>query len=82
MNCTICGGNAGTLNENGAHNLCEAYAARGMDTPRMDKCPACDGSGFRSRMKHSGSVYNPTGRQLARLFPPCKVCGGNGIEYK
>lgn len=87
--CALCGGNAGTLNEEGTHNLCRARARHGSPTPSLgDKCSVCHGSKHDSKLKsgQAGPCLDANlgpariKRAIDALFPPCPHCGGTGVE--
>lgn len=87
--CTICGGTAGSFNEEGSHNLCRARARHGGPVPSLgDKCSKCHGSKHASKLKpgQAGPCLDGNlgpaahARAINALFPPCTHCGGTGVE--
>jgi DnaJ-class molecular chaperone len=81
LTCRYCGDSASISARMPFHNLCAALDRTGQPLNRMDPCPACSGSGLDPKrgMRDGQSVYNPTGAQMARLFPPCPTCAGSGL---
>jgi hypothetical protein len=83
MKCNLCGGNAGQLNEAGAHNLCAARANLHLPTPNLGtRCPVCDGR--KTLGKGGVPLFFSLGpakikQSIEAQFPPCPACRGNGI---
>lgn len=81
--CVLCGGTAGHLNAEGAHNLCAARKAHGLPTPSLGaKCDTCHGAGTTGRGGVMlGFDLGPAAiaRSIRAQFPACATCGGSGV---
>ena len=82
MNCSLCNGNHGHINDNGNHNLCEVLAKQGLDTPCLGvTCEVCNGAGTLGK---GGMMLSfdlgpaKIKRAIEAAFPPCEHCGGKG----
>ena len=84
MKCKLCGGNAGQLNDNGVHWLCEARKNLNQPTPCLGiKCPDCNGVGTQG--KGGGMLFLDIGpakiqQSINAIFPPCPTCKGRGYN--
>ena len=81
--CGLCGGDAGTLNVDGNHNLCAARAERDMPTPSLgSRCAECGGrgtTGLGGVMLSFSLGPAAIERSIDAQFPPCAACSGTGI---
>lgn len=81
MYCQICGGNAGRLNTNNAHNLCEARKNAGLATPSLgDRCRQCNGSGIKPTANGLMLGFDLGPQKIAKAMEAikCETCEGKG----
>lgn len=79
--CILCSGTRGRLNEDGAHSLCAAFKAKGLETPNLgDDCIPCRGEGNLCMMTPGYALYNPNQKAMNAVFPKCPECDGTGVK--